>query len=54
MTAMVGVHTLIAVGEAVISGMAVAAVVAARPDLVHGARRVVTKRDLVVRDAVAA
>ena len=53
-TAMVGVHTLIGVGEAVISGMAVAAVVAARPDLVHGARRVVTKRDLVVRDAVAA
>ena len=53
-TAMVGVHTLIGVGEAVISGLAVATVVAARPDLVHGARRVVTKRDLVVRDAVAA
>lgn len=52
--AMVSVHTLIGVGEAVISGLAVAAVVAARPDLVHGARRVVTKRDLVVRDAVAA
>jgi cobalt/nickel transport system permease protein len=36
--AMVGVHTLIGVGEAVISAMVVAAVLAARPDLVAGAR----------------
>jgi cobalt/nickel transport system permease protein len=35
---MVGVHTLIGVGEAVISALAVAAVLASRPDLVHGAR----------------
>ncbi len=35
---MVGVHTLIGVGEAVISALAVGAVLASRPDLVHGAR----------------
>jgi cobalt/nickel transport system permease protein len=35
---MVGVHLLIGVGEAVISALAVGAVLAARPDLVHGAR----------------
>jgi cobalt/nickel transport system permease protein len=37
-TAMVGVHTLIGIGEGVITGLTVAAVVAARPDLVVGAR----------------
>ncbi|MBL8777118.1 MAG: energy-coupling factor ABC transporter permease [Acidimicrobiales bacterium] len=36
--AMVGVHTLIGVGEGVITGAVVAAVLAARPDLVVGAR----------------
>ncbi len=36
--AMVGVHALIGIGEAVISAMVVAAVLAARPDLVAGAR----------------
>lgn len=36
--AMVGVHVLIGVGEGVISALAVGAVLAARPDLVHGAR----------------
>lgn len=36
--AMVGVHTLIGVGEGVITGAVVAAVLAARPDLVYGAR----------------
>lgn len=35
--AMVGVHALIGIGEAVISGSAVGAVLAARPDLVYGA-----------------
>ena len=35
--AMVGVHVLIGVGEAVITGLVVAAVLAARPDLVVGA-----------------
>ncbi|AGS70091.1 energy-coupling factor ABC transporter permease [Streptomyces collinus] len=37
-TAMIGVHVLIGVGEAVITALTVSAVVAVRPDLVHGAR----------------
>ena len=36
--AMVGVHLLIGLGEAVITAMTIGAVVAARPDLVYGAR----------------
>jgi cobalt/nickel transport system permease protein len=36
--AMVGVHALIGIGEAVISSLAVGAVLASRPDLVYGAR----------------
>ena len=36
--AMVGVHVLIGIGEGVITGLAVGAVLAARPDLVWGAR----------------
>ncbi|HEX6946448.1 MAG TPA: energy-coupling factor ABC transporter permease [Acidimicrobiia bacterium] len=35
--AMVGIHALIGIGEAVISSIAVGAVLASRPDLVHGA-----------------
>ena len=35
--AMVGVHALIGIGEAVITGLAVGAVLATRPDLVYGA-----------------
>ncbi len=37
-SAMVGVHALIGVGEALISALAVGAVLASRPDLVYGAR----------------
>jgi cobalt/nickel transport system permease protein len=37
-TAMAGVHVLIGIGEAVITALTVGAVVAVRPDLVHGAR----------------
>lgn len=36
--AMVGVHALIGIGEGLITALAVGAVLAARPDLVHGAR----------------
>ncbi|CAN5225064.1 energy-coupling factor ABC transporter permease [soil metagenome] len=36
--AMVGVHLLIGIGEGILTGLAVGAVLAARPDLVHGAR----------------
>ncbi len=55
---MLGWHTLIGLGEAAITGLAVSAVVAVRPDLVHGARRVLAARRLVVvqpeQDQVAA
>jgi len=37
LTAMVGVHTLIGIGEGLITGLVVAAVLGARPDLVVGA-----------------
>ncbi|MFJ9414541.1 energy-coupling factor ABC transporter permease [Streptomyces sp. NPDC101227] len=37
-TAMVGVHVLIGLGEAVITALTVGAVIAVRPDLVYGAR----------------
>ncbi|KRD17380.1 MULTISPECIES: energy-coupling factor ABC transporter permease [unclassified Streptomyces] len=37
-TAMIGVHVLIGIGEAVITALTVGAVLAVRPDLVHGAR----------------
>jgi cobalt/nickel transport system permease protein len=37
-TAMLGVHILIGVGEAVITAMTIGAVMSARPDLVYGAR----------------
>jgi cobalt/nickel transport system permease protein len=35
---MVGVHLLIGLGEALITALTVSAVLAVRPDLVHGAR----------------
>ncbi|MFD5878633.1 energy-coupling factor ABC transporter permease [Streptomyces yangpuensis] len=38
LTAMVGVHVLIGIGEALITTATVGAVIAVRPDLVHGAR----------------
>ena len=37
-TAMVGVHVLIGIGEAIITALTVAAIVAVRPDLVYVAR----------------
>ena len=51
LTAMVGVHVLIGIGEAVITFLVVASIVAVRPDLVHGARRVVAVRTLETRVA---
>lgn len=49
LTAMLGWHLAIGVGEAVISGLVVAAVVAARPDLVYGARPLLEQRELEIR-----
>lgn len=51
--AMVGVHTLIGVGEGLISGLVVAAVLASRPDLVAGARDL-TNAELTYRPRVRA
>lgn len=47
-TAMVGVHALIGIGEAVITALTVGAVIAVRPDLVHGARGLTTSLKLRV------
>ncbi|MFF5704515.1 energy-coupling factor ABC transporter permease [Streptomyces sp. NPDC012794] len=47
-TAMVGVHVLIGIGEAAITAATVGAVIAVRPDLVHGARRLTTPLKLRV------
>jgi cobalt/nickel transport system permease protein len=51
--AMVGVHVLIGIGEAVITALAIGSIVAVRPDLVYGARPVLEKRELVVHTAPA-
>jgi cobalt/nickel transport system permease protein len=45
-------HVLIGVGEAAITALAVSSIVAVRPDLVHGARGLLARRDLVLREAV--
>ena len=47
--AMVGVHLLIGVGEAVITGLTVASVMAVRPDLVYAARGLVAPTELRLR-----
>ncbi len=51
-TAMLGWHLLIGIGEAVITGLVVASIVAVRPDLVHGARRVLAERSVEIRTPV--
>jgi cobalt/nickel transport system permease protein len=53
-TAMVGVHVVIGVGEAAITALAVASIVAVRPDLVHGARPSLQARKLTIREGVRA
>jgi cobalt/nickel transport system permease protein len=54
LTVMVGWHVLIGIGEAVVTGLVVAAVLAARPDLVHGARHLTSERELEIRRAATA
>ncbi|HET6857303.1 MAG TPA: energy-coupling factor ABC transporter permease [Streptomyces sp.] len=48
LTAMVGVHVLIGIGEALITAATVGAVIAVRPDLVHGARGLAAPLKLLV------
>ena len=50
---MLGWHTVIGIGEAAVTGLVVASVVAARPDLVHGARPLLAERVLETRAAVS-
>jgi len=49
LAAMLGWHTVIGLGEAVVTGLVVASVVAARPDLVHGAAPLLAERTLEIR-----
>jgi cobalt/nickel transport system permease protein len=53
-TAMLGWHTLIGVGEGVITLLAVASITATRPDLVHGARGLAMARPLEIRTGAPA
>ena len=50
LTAMVGLHSLIGIGEAVITGLMVSAVVATRPDLVYAARPILSATRLEIRE----
>ena len=45
--AMIGVHLLIGIGEGVITGLTVGAVISVRPDLVHGATDLTPRPSLV-------
>ncbi len=53
LVAMVGWHLVIGIGEAVVTGLVVASVMATRPDLVHGARAMIVGRELEIREVVA-
>ena len=53
LTAMLGVHLLIGVGEAVITFVVVAGLVGVRPDLVRGARGLLASRELETRTVAA-
>ena len=51
---MLGWHVLIGLGEALITALVVGSVVAARPDLVHGARPLLAARPLEIRTSPTA
>ena len=53
LVAMLGVHTVIGLCEALITGLVVASIISVRPDLVHGARRLTSKRTLETRLVVS-
>lgn len=46
---MVGWHLVIGLGEAIVTALVVGAVIAARPDLVYGARPLLAERELEIR-----
>jgi len=51
--AMVSVHTVIGIGEGVITLLAIGSIAAVRPDLIHGARRVLSARRLELKEVAA-
>lgn len=53
LTAMLGWHSLIGIGEALITGLVVGSILAVRPDLVYGARRLLAARELEIRTPAA-
>lgn len=53
LAAMVGVHVLIGIGEAVITFLTVGLVMSSRPDLVHGAQRVLRRERAAEATTVA-
>jgi cobalt/nickel transport system permease protein len=48
--AMLSVHVLIGIGEAVISALTIGAVLATRSDLVFGASQLLPKKNLTIKD----
>lgn len=50
--AMVGVHLVIGIGEALITAAVLTTVLAVRPDLVYGARGIVAGKDLEIKESV--
>lgn len=54
LSAMVGWHVLIGIGEALITGLTVSSVLAVRPDLVYGAKGLLATRPLEIRTPEAA
>ena len=54
LTAMLSWHLVIGLGEAAITGLVVASVVAVRPDLVHGARGALAAQQLEIRQRAKA
>lgn len=54
LTAMVTWHAVIGIGEALITTLVVASVLAVRPDLVAGARGAIERKPLEIRDGAAA
>ncbi|WP_165807124.1 energy-coupling factor ABC transporter permease [Nocardioides currus] len=54
LTAMLGWHTVIGIGEAVITTLVIGTIVTTRPDLVYGARPLLAARELEVRTTAEA
>ncbi|MBS4752724.1 energy-coupling factor ABC transporter permease [Nocardioides sp. zg-ZUI104] len=53
LAAMLGWHLVIGIGEAVVTGLVVSAVLTSRPDLVYGARGLTARRPLVTGEVAA-